>query len=106
MSKTDFMRLALTPRLRQLDRYATGAEELQMQTLRRLTHTARNTEWGREHGFSDISTYEQFASSSPVNTYEELKGHIDRMRHGESDVLWPGRVRWYAKSSGTTNDKS
>ena len=106
MSKTDFMRLALTPRLRQLDRYATGAEELQMQTLRRLTHTARNTEWGREHGFSDISTYEQFASSSPVNTYEELKGHIDRMRHGESDVLWPGRVRWYAKSSGTTTDKS
>ena len=43
---------------------------------------------------------------NPVNSYEELKGQIDRMRHGESDVLWPGRVRWYAKSSGTTNDKS
>ena len=42
----------------------------------------------------------------PVNTYEELKGDIDRMRHGEKDILWPGRVRWYAKSSGTTNDKS
>ena len=42
----------------------------------------------------------------PVNTYEELKGDIDRMRHGERDILWPGKVRWYAKSSGTTNDKS
>jgi hypothetical protein len=41
-----------------------------------------------------------------VNSYEELKGQIDRMRHGEKDVLWPGRVKWYAKSSGTTNDKS
>ena len=42
----------------------------------------------------------------PVNTYEELKNDIDRMRHGEHDVLWPGSVKWYAKSSGTTNDKS
>ena len=41
-----------------------------------------------------------------LNDYEELKGYIDRMRHGEKDVLWPGRVKWYAKSSGTTNDKS
>lgn len=41
-----------------------------------------------------------------MNTYEELKEDIDRMRHGESNVLWPGQVKWYAKSSGTTNDKS
>ena len=41
-----------------------------------------------------------------MNTYEELKGDIDRMRQGEADILWPGRVKWYAKSSGTTNDKS
>ena len=100
------MRLVLSPRLRKLDTYATKAEELQMQTLLRLTRQASNTEWGREHGFANMRTYEQFATSGPVNTYEELKGYIDRMRHGESDVLWPGRVRWYAKSSGTTNDKS
>ena len=42
----------------------------------------------------------------PLNTYEELKEYIDRMRHGESDLLWPGQTKWYAKSSGTTNDKS
>ncbi len=100
------MRLVLSPRLRQLGRYATQAEQLQMQALKELLHQARNTEWGIKHGFGDIRTYEQFAVSSPVNTYEELKTYIDRMRHGEKDVLWPGRVQWYAKSSGTTNDKS
>ena len=77
-----------------------------MQVLRRLTSKAERTEWGREHGFASLRTYEDFAASSPVNTYEDLKLAIDRMRQGERDVLWPGQVRWYAKSSGTTNDKS
>ena len=77
-----------------------------MQVLKRLTSKAENTEWGREHGFASLSTYEDFAASSPVNTYEDLKQAIDRMRQGERDILWPGQVRWYAKSSGTTNDKS
>lgn len=77
-----------------------------MQVLRCLTSKAERTEWGREHGFESLRTYEDFAASSPVNTYEDLKLAIDRMRQGERDVLWPGQVRWYAKSSGTTNDKS
>lgn len=77
-----------------------------MQVLRRLTSKAERTEWGREHGFASLRTYEDFAASSLVNTYEDLKLAIDRMRQGERDVLWPGQVRWYAKSSGTTNDKS
>ena len=77
-----------------------------MQVLKRLTTKAKHTEWGREHGFAALHSYENFASSSPVNTYEDLKQAIDRMRQGEKDILWPGQVRWYAKSSGTTNDKS
>ncbi len=77
-----------------------------MQVLGRLLNKAEGTEWGREHGFASARTYEQFAATSRVNTYEDLKNFIDRMRQGEADVLWPGRVRWYAKSSGTTNDKS
>ncbi|MBR6845025.1 MAG: GH3 auxin-responsive promoter family protein [Bacteroidaceae bacterium] len=77
-----------------------------MQVLQRLTSKAKDTEWGRTHGFADNMAYESFAASSAVNTYEELKDSIDRMRQGEEDVLWPGKVRWYAKSSGTTNDKS
>ena len=77
-----------------------------MQVLKRLTSKASNTEWGIEHGFASLRSYEDFAASSPVNTYEDLKQAIDRMRQGERDILWPGQVRWYAKSSGTTNDKS
>ena len=79
---------------------------MQREVLKHLIQRAKGTEYGRQHGFDTIADYEQFARCVPVNTYEELKGHIDRMRHGEQDVLWPGRTRWYAKSSGTTNDKS
>ena len=67
---------------------------------------ARFTEYGRNHLFGEMRNYDDFVKHVPVNTYEELKDDIDRMRHGEKDILWPGRVKWYAKSSGTTNDKS
>ena len=79
---------------------------MQMQVLLNLTQKAQNTEWGKTHDFASIKSYEDFAFTSQVNTYEDLKHSIDRMRQGEKDVLWPGHVRWYAKSSGTTNDKS
>ena len=106
MAITSIIRPVFAQRRKALDNYRTQAEQLQMQVLKRLTSKAENTEWGREHGFASLSTYEDFAASSPVNTYEDLKQAIDRMRQGERDILWPGQVRWYAKSSGTTNDKS
>ena len=74
--------------------------------LEHLVHSAKDTEYGRNHAFTGIKGYDDFIANVPVNTYEELKGDIDRMRQGEADILWPGRVKWYAKSSGTTNDKS
>lgn len=106
MSLTSFIRPIFKRRRHQIDTYDTAAEELQMSVLLKLLNKARNTEWGTRHGFSEVHTYEQFAAATPVTTYEDLKGDIDRMRHGEKDILWPGCVRWYAKSSGTTNDKS
>ena len=92
--------------MRELEKHQTGGEELQRAVLQHLIARAKDTEYGREHGFATTKSYEDFVKLNPVNSYEELKGQIDRMRHGEQDVLWPGRVRWYAKSSGTTNDKS
>ena len=107
MNKTRLIRKILSfRRLPQLDRYATDAEHLQRDVLERLIKKGRQTEWGRAHGYDSVSSYEQFARTSPVNSYEELKGYIDRMRHGKRNILWPGQVHWYAKSSGTTNDKS
>ena len=90
----------------ELERHYTEGEALQHEVLKSLVNRASDTEYGRNHVFTSIKGYEDFARNVPVNTYEELKGDIDRMRHGERNILWPGKVRWYAKSSGTTNDKS
>ena len=90
----------------ELERHYTEGEALQHEVLKSLVERASDTEYGRNHVFKGIKGYEDFAKNVPVNTYEELKGDIDRMRHGERDILWPGKVKWYAKSSGTTNDKS
>ena len=93
-------------RQKDLQRHNNEADILQAQVLRHLIERASDTEYGRKHLFSTIKSYEDFSANEPLNAYEELKADIDRMRHGETDVLWPGTVRWYAKSSGTTNDKS
>jgi len=71
-----------------------------------LVQQGQRTQYGKTWGMNNVRTYEDFANRMPVTTYEELKEPIDRMRHGEADVLWPGVVKWFAKSSGTTNDKS
>ena len=106
MSITSIVKKVFEPRQRELEKYQTGGEALQRAVLGQLIGKAKNTEYGRQHAFSAVKGYEDFIKHTPVNTYEELKESIDRMRHGERDILWPGRVKWYAKSSGTTNDKS
>lgn len=106
MSLTHIVRKTFEPRQKTLRRHENGGEALQREVLMRLMEKGKETEYGRQHLFGGVKGYEDFVRHTPINTYEELKGDIDRMRHGERDVLWPGRVRWYAKSSGTTNDKS
>lgn len=106
MSLTNIIRLFFNGRLKALDKYGNQARELQLGVLHRLLGIASDTEWGHSHHYSAGMGYEDFARETPANTYEDLKGLIDRMRQGERDLLWRGQVRWYAKSSGTTNDKS
>lgn len=106
MNKTKLISLLFKSRQRDLERYTQYAEQLQLQAMSRLVQGGELTVWGFKHRFDTIRTYEDFANHIPVNTYEDLKGYIDRMRHGEKDILWHGRINWYAKSSGTTNDKS
>ncbi|EFI71860.1 MULTISPECIES: GH3 auxin-responsive promoter family protein [Segatella] len=106
MSLTSLASFIFKPRQKELEKYNTAAEELQQKVLSSLIESGRETEYGRNHLLKNTHNYEQFAQNIPINTYEEMKGYIDRMRHGEQNVLWPGGVKWYAKSSGTTNDKS
>ena len=106
MNLTPLVKPVFKQRVKNIARYATEAESIQRSVLAKLVDSASGTEWGIKHKYSSISNYEQFAKSVGVQDYETLKGYIDRMRHGEKDVLWRGRCKWYAKSSGTTNDKS
>jgi len=103
---TDFINLFFKPRANAIRNYDTDAATLQEQVLYKLIQKAKDTEWGRKYDFRTISDYDTFRNRMPVNTYEELKAPIERMRNGEQNILWPTNVVWFAKSSGTTNDKS
>ena len=106
MSLTKIASKLFLPRQKELIKHYTTPDELQHSVLKYLILKGKETEYGRNHMFDSMDDYDSFAKNIPINTYEELKGDIDRMRHGEQNVLWPGLVKWYAKSSGTTNDKS
>lgn len=106
MSFTDIGRKLLEKRQRRIEHHYTEADALQRRVLEHLLERGSQCEYGMKHNVSHARGYEGFAASVPVNDYEAFKGDIDRMRHGEADVLWPGTVKWFAKSSGTTNDKS
>ena len=106
MGITSIARFYFHKRQKELERHKKEGVQMQAEVLKSLLVRASDTEYGRDHIFNMTRSYEEFAHNVPVNTYEELKGDIDRMRHGEKDILWPGVVKWYAKSSGTTNDKS
>ena len=80
--------------------------EVQRELLFNLLKTAKNTEFGKQYGFGSIKSYEEFANRIPVRTYEEIEPFITRSRKGESNIYWPSEVKWFAKSSGTTNAKS
>ncbi len=71
-----------------------------------LIEQAAHTTWGRTHGYGSIQSYQDFTQRVPLQTYEDLFPFIQRMMLGEANVLWPGVTTHFAKSSGTTNDKS
>jgi hypothetical protein len=83
-----------------------NAAEIQLDVLDRLINDAKYTEWGVQHQFKNIENYNDFKNRFPIQDYDTLKPFIERIMQGESDVLWPGEITWFAKSSGTTNDKS
>lgn len=93
-------------RQRAIESFGKRAVDIQRQQLRYLLDKARNTAWGKRYAFAEISGYDTFRERVPLQDYEDLHPFIERMINGERDVLWPSTVRWYAQSSGTTNDRS
>ena len=106
MSITGLISKGFIPRQRALQAYDTQAESLQAHQLKKLITKAAHTEWGVKHSYDTIRSYEDYARRVPIQSYDDIKPYVERMRHGARNVLWPSQVRWYAKSSGTTNDKS
>ncbi|MCD8310256.1 MAG: GH3 auxin-responsive promoter family protein [Prevotellaceae bacterium] len=98
--------LYFNPRLKEIEQYAIAAGALQNGVLQRLVTMAADTEWGKKYDYASIRTYETFRKRLPIQTYEEIKSYVARLRQGEQHLLWPSEIRWFAKSSGTTNDKS
>ncbi len=96
----------VTKRQYQIDFFKKFPVEVQEETLSRIVKRATDTIFGEEHGFKDISSYRDFKNQIPVRDYDSLKPYIEKALKGEDSVLFPGDVRWFAKSSGTTSAKS
>lgn len=93
-------------RIDQIENFIKNPLETQNNVLFMQLMYAENTEYGKIHGFSSISSYKDFKNRVPIVTYEEFEPYIERAREGEKDVFWPGYIKQFAKSSGTTNAKS
>jgi hypothetical protein len=93
-------------RINQIELFKKYPVETQQETLYRLLAKAASTEWGKLHGYSSINSIKEYQSRFPVQTYEDLIPYVERLRKGESNLLWPGEIKWFAKSSGTTSSKS
>lgn len=93
-------------RLHQIDLFKQYPVDVQRDTLFYLLNTAKNTECGKNYDFASIKTIQQYQERLPIQDYEDVKPFIDRLRLGEQNLLWPSEIKWFAKSSGTTNDKS
>jgi len=93
-------------RINQIEIFKKFPFETQKETLYKILAKAAKTEWGEKYGYSSITSITEYQSRFPVQSYEDLIPYVDRLRKGESNLLWPGEIKWFAKSSGTTSTKS
>ena len=93
-------------RMSRIESIYTRPLDLQEICLKDLVQAGRQTEWGKQFGYGQISNYATFKSQVPISTYEEIFPYIDRVMQGEQQILWNSPVTWFSKSSGTTNARS
>lgn len=93
-------------RLHQIDNFRRNPVKVQEETLLRLVNTAKDTEFGKSKNFKRIKNYSDFSKNVPIHTYEEYKPYVEKIMNGEKNICWPNETKWFAKSSGTTADKS
>jgi hypothetical protein len=93
-------------RIGQIEIFKKYPFETQQETLYQLIAKASATEWGKKFNYSSIISIKEYQSRFPVQTYEDIIPYVERLRKGETNLLWPGEIKWFAKSSGTTATKS
>ena len=79
---------------------------VQREVLQELVTAAQHTSFGKKHKFSTLFTLKEFKKMVPIHSYEDMKPYVERMMDGEENILWNTPINWFAKSSGTTSDKS
>lgn len=97
---------SLKQRISRVEFYMNHPHQVQLDWFRKLIKKAANTEWGKKYGYHSIQSPEEYQNRVPISDYEAFKPFIERMQAGEQNLLWPGKTKWFAKSSGTTSDKS
>jgi hypothetical protein len=93
-------------RMHQIELFMKYPHDVQHECLRKLLTSAKDTEWGKLHNFKNIQNPAHFRDTVPLQDYDSLKPFIERTRRGEQNILWNTDIKWFAKSSGTTSDKS
>jgi len=93
-------------RMHQIELFLKYPNEVQHDWFDKLIATGKNTEWGKKYDYASVKNPETYKQRVPVSRYEDLQPLIERMRRGEKNLLWPETIKWFAKSSGTTDNKS
>jgi hypothetical protein len=93
-------------RLQQIQLFKDDPRLTQLEVFHGLVLAARYTEWGRRYDYGSITDPDEFRRRLPLQDYNDVKPWVDRLRKGEQNLLWPTDIRWFAKSSGTTSDRS
>jgi len=93
-------------RIHQLELFKKFPYDVQSEVLFKLLNKAKTTQWGRQYGYGEISNVKQFQERVPLQTYDDVHPYVERLMKGEQNILWPTEIKWFAKSSGTTADKS
>lgn len=96
----------LRRRINQIQQFLNNPHGTQERVLLELLNSAKSTEIGKKYGFENIKNYQQFVQNTPLVTYEEYENYVERARKGERNIIWNTPIKWFAKSSGTTNAKS
>ena len=101
-----FLSWYMKKRMHQIELFMKYPDEVQEEWFASLVNDSMNTQWGKKYDYRTIENVNQFKERIPVQNYDSLKPYINQMLNGEQNVLWPSEIKWFAKSSGTTSDRS